>query len=160
MTQICVGKQTIIHSDNGLALSRQCWSIIVCLFVLFVCFITKSLLTYWFFPPTPALSTISRPLSSSMCSITPETTNVCSSYNRMRGPGIGCWFSDRSNCSIINWTPNKQLHWKFNRKWNIFIQGNSLENIVWKMSAILSRSQCVKNILNLLLYCSGSGSGP
>ena len=70
---------------------------------LFVCFITKSFLTYSFFPPTPALSTISRPLSSSMCSITPETANVCSSYNRMRGPGIGCWFSDRSNCS----------HWSF-----------------------------------------------
>ena len=52
-----------------------------------------------FFPPTTALSTISRPLSSSMCSITPETANVGSSYNRMRGPGIGCWFSDRSNCS-------------------------------------------------------------
>ena len=34
-----------------------------------------------------------------MCSITPETANVGSSYNRMRGPGIGCWFSDRSNCS-------------------------------------------------------------
>ena len=44
-----------------------------------VCFITKSFLTYSFFPPTPALSTISRPLSSSMCSITPETANVCSS---------------------------------------------------------------------------------
>ena len=42
---------------------------------------------------------MSRPLSSSMCSITPETANVGSSYNRMRGPGIGCWFSDRSNCS-------------------------------------------------------------
>ena len=38
-----------------------------------VCFITKSFLTYSFFPPTPALSTISRPLLSSMCSITPET---------------------------------------------------------------------------------------
>ena len=34
-----------------------------------------------------------------MCSITPETANVGSSYNRMRGPGIGCWFSDRSNSS-------------------------------------------------------------
>ena len=56
-----------------------------------------------FFPPTPALSTISRPLSSSMCSITPETANVCRSYNRMRGPGIDCWFSYRSNCS----------HWSF-----------------------------------------------
>ena len=38
-----------------------------------------------------------------MCSITPETANVGSSYNRMRGPGIGCWFSDRSNFS----------HWSF-----------------------------------------------
>ena len=68
-------------------------------FCLFVCFIIKSFLTYSFFSPTPALSTISRPLSRSMCSITPETANVGSSYNRMRGPGIGCWFSDRSNCS-------------------------------------------------------------
>ena len=49
--------------------------------------------------PTLALSTISRPLSNSMCSITPETAKVGSSYNRMRGQGIGCWFSDRSNCS-------------------------------------------------------------
>ena len=52
-----------------------------------------------FLPPTPALSTISRPLSSSMCSITPETANVGGSYNCMRGTGIGYWFSDRSNCS-------------------------------------------------------------
>ena len=66
---------------------------------LIVFFITKSFLTYSFFPPTLALSTISRPLSSSMCSITPETANVCSSYNRMQGPCIGCSFSDRSKCS-------------------------------------------------------------
>ena len=62
-----------------------------------VCLITKSFLT---FLPIPAFTTISRPLSSSMCSIIPETANVGSSYNRMRGPGIGCWFSDRSNCSL------------------------------------------------------------
>ena len=55
-----------------------------------VCFITKSFMTY-----SPSLSTISRPLSSSMYS--PETANLGSSYNRMRGPGIGKWFSDRSN---------------------------------------------------------------
>ena len=84
MTHICVGKLTIIHSDNGLAPSRQCWS-------------------------------------------------------------------------IVNWPPSKQLQWKFNRKWNIFIQENSLENIVCKMSDILSRSQCVKNLLNLLLYSSAIG---
>ena len=67
------------------------------------CFLFVSLLShFWlihFFPPTPALWTISRPLSISMCSITQETANVGSSYNRMRGPGIECWFSDRSNCS-------------------------------------------------------------
>ena len=40
-----------------------------------------------------------------MCSITPETANVGSSYNRMRGPG-GCWFSDRSNCSQWSFNPN------------------------------------------------------
>ena len=45
------------------------------------------------FSPTPALSTISRPLSSYMCSITPETAKVGSSYSQMRGPGFGCWFS-------------------------------------------------------------------
>ena len=70
-----------------------------------VCFIIKSFLTYSFFSPTPALSTIYRLLWSSMCSITPETANVGSSYNRMRGPGIGCWFSDRSNCSHWSLTP-------------------------------------------------------
>ena len=63
-----------------------------------VCFITKSFLTYSFLY-TYTCFIISRHLSSSMCSITPETANVGSSYNRMRGPGIGCWFSDRSNCS-------------------------------------------------------------
>ena len=68
-----------------------------------VCFITKSFLTCSFFQPTPPLSTISRPLSNYMCSITPETAKVGSSYNRVRGPGIGCWFSNRSNCS----------HWSF-----------------------------------------------
>ena len=72
-----------------------------------ICLFVSLLSHFWlihFFPPTPALSTLSKPLSSSMCSITPETANVGSSYNRMRGPGIGCWFSDRSNCS----------HWSLN----------------------------------------------
>ena len=64
---------------------------------LFVCFITKSVLTYSFVLPTPTLSTICRPLSSYMCSITPETANVGSSYSHMRGPCVGCWLSDRSN---------------------------------------------------------------
>ena len=78
------------HRRNGLKFG---------MLTMFVCFITKSFLTYSFFSPIPTLSTISRPLSSYMCSITPETANVGSSYNRMRGPGIGWWFSDRSNSS-------------------------------------------------------------
>ena len=73
------------------------------MFVVVVCFITKSFLTYSFVRPTPTLSTICRPLSSHMCSITPETVNVGSSYGHMRDPGVGCWLSDRSNCS----------HWSF-----------------------------------------------
>ena len=72
-------------------------------YCLFVCFITKSFLTYSFVLPTPTLSTICRPLSSYTCLITPETVNVGSSYSHMRGPGVGCWLSDRSNCS----------HWSF-----------------------------------------------
>ena len=82
----------------------------------FVCFFTKSFLTYSFLPPIPALSTISRPLSSSMFSIAPETANVGSSYNRMRGPGIGCWFSDRSNCS----------HWSLTLKFTLTSENLSL----------------------------------
>ena len=70
---------------------------------LFVCFITKSFLTYSFVLPSPTLSTVCRPLSSYVCSITPETANVGSSYSHMRGPGVGCWFSYHSNCS----------HWSF-----------------------------------------------
>ena len=67
------------------------------------CPITKSFLTYSFVLPTPTLSTVCRPLSGYVCSITPETANVGSSYSHMRGPGVGCWFSYRSNCS----------HWSF-----------------------------------------------
>ena len=62
------------------------------LWINFVRLFVSLLSHFWhsFFPPTPALSTISRALSSSMCSITPKTANVGSSYNRMQGPGIGC----------------------------------------------------------------------
>ena len=73
------------------------------MYLLIVCSITKSFLTYSFVLPTATLSTICRPVSSYACSITPETANVGSSYSHMRGPGVGCWFSYRSNCS----------HWSF-----------------------------------------------
>ena len=50
------------------------------------------------FRPPPALSIIFRPLSSFMCSITPETAMVGSSFSHMRSPGIA-WLSERSHCS-------------------------------------------------------------
>ena len=69
---------------------------------LFVCFITKSFLTFF----TNTCSTICRPLSNYLCSITLETAKVCrSKYWRgpgiMQGPGIGRWYSDRSSCNIL-----------------------------------------------------------
>ena len=64
-----------------------------------VCF---SFLIYSFSSPTPDLSIIFRPWSSYMCSITPATAKIGSSYGHMRGPGICCWFSDHSNCSQWN----------------------------------------------------------
>ena len=50
--------------------------------------------------------------------------------------------------NIVNWTLRNKVQW--NRKQNscIFIQENALENVVWKMAAILSRPQCVKR------YCA------
>ena len=55
-----------------------------------------------------------------------------------------CW-------SIVNWTfGNKLLEWNLNRNIFFFIQENALENIFWKMAAILSLPQCVKFILNIL----------
>ena len=51
-----------------------------------------------------------------------------------------CW-------NIVNWIPRNNSY--------IFIQENPFENVVWKMSAILSRPQCVKSSLCLrVAYCS------
>ena len=47
-----------------------------------------------------------------------------------------CWF-------IVNWTLTNKLQWNFNRNSSIFIQENGIENVVWKMVAILSCPQCV-----------------
>ena len=48
-----------------------------------------------------------------------------------------CW-------NVVNWTLMDALQWSSYRNSNLFIQENAFENIVWKISAILSRSQCVK----------------
>ena len=45
--------------------------------------------------------------------------------------------------NIVNLTLRNKLQWNFNRYSSIFIQENPLENVVWKMAAILCRPQCV-----------------
>ena len=45
--------------------------------------------------------------------------------------------------NIINWTFGNTLQWNLNRNLYIFIQENVFENLVWNMSAISSRPQCV-----------------
>ena len=108
-----------------------------------------------FFSTTPALSIISMPLSSSMCSITPETANVCSSYNRQRGPGIGCWFSDRSNCS----------HWSLTLTFTLTSENLSLYTTIllllvltqlcgprcWHVDSNYCRTGCRQSQLRFLL---------
>ena len=46
--------------------------------------------------------------------------------------------------NIVIWTRGKKFKGNLNRNLYIFIQENAFENVVWKMSAILSRPQCVK----------------
>ena len=51
-----------------------------------------------------------------------------------------CW-------GVVNWTLKNKLQWNFNQSPYIFIQENAFENVVWKMAAILSLPQCVKEFL-------------
>ena len=41
------------------------------------------------------------------------------------------------------WTFRNRTQWNFSRNSYIFIQENAFENVVWKMAANLSRSECV-----------------
>ena len=45
-----------------------------------------------------------------------------------------CWF-------IVNYNLTNQFQWNSNQNWNISIEENAFENVVWKMVAILSRPQ-------------------
>ena len=67
-----------------------------------------------------------------------------------------------NQCSnIVNWTLGKKLQWDLNQNLNILIQENGLENVVWKMAAILSWPQCVKFdiLLSLLVSVQPSMTG-
>ena len=48
----------------------------------------------------------------------------------------------------FNWTLGNKLQWNLNWNSYIFIQEIIFENVVWKMTAILSRPQCVKPLIS------------
>ena len=48
-------------------------------------------------------------------------------------------------CIVVNWTLTNKIQSNCVRNSNIFIQENAFENVFWKMLAILSHPQCVKN---------------
>ena len=57
---------------------------------------------------------------------------------------------------IVNWTLRNKLQWNFNRNSYIFIK-NAFESVVCKISAILSRPQCVNLLAQnhlLILICN------
>ena len=49
---------------------------------------------------------------------------------------------------ILKWSPRNELKWNTNRNTFVFINGNAFENIVFVMTAILSRGRRVKQRLN------------
>ena len=49
-----------------------------------------------------------------------------------------CW-------NIVNCNLRNKHQWNLNRNSYIFIQENAFENVVWKMTAILSRPQCLND---------------
>ena len=48
---------------------------------------------------------------------------------------------------FVNWTLRNKFQWNWNRNSYIVIQENAFENVVRKMVAILSRPQCVKELI-------------
>ena len=50
-----------------------------------------------------------------------------------------CWF-------IVNWNLRSKLQLNSNRDSNILNEENAFENVVWELSAIFSRSQCVNSL--------------
>ena len=49
-----------------------------------------------------------------------------------------CW-------NIVNWALGNKFQWNFNQNTTFFIEENGFEYVVWKLTAILSRPQCVNN---------------
>ena len=55
-----------------------------------------------------------------------------------------------TNAEILLIEPWRKNQWSIYRNWDIFIQENAFENVLWKMAAILSRLQGVKLFVSSL----------
>ena len=55
----------------------------------------------------------------------------------------------------LNWTLGNIFQWNRNQNTTIFIQENAFENVVWKMTAIMSRPQCDNRINWLVNWTVG-----
>ena len=80
-----------------------------------------------------------------------RVTHICISNLTIIGSdnGFFAWSAPShylNQCSnIVNWALWNKLPWQFNLNSNISIQEKSIESVVCKMAAILSRPQCIKN---------------
>ena len=54
--------------------------------------------------------------------------------------------------NIVNWTLGNKFQWNFHQNMTIFFKENKFENVIWKMSAILSWPQCVKSKAIKMLF--------
>ena len=58
---------------------------------------------------------------------------------------------------MLGYSQLNKLQWAINQNTKIFIQENALENVVWKIAAILSRPQYVKYVWVVQLENQGKG---
>ena len=88
-----------------------------------------------------------------------RVTHICISNLNIIGTDNGFF---AGWCQAITW---KRLQWNLNRNQYIFFHENATENVVWKMTAILSQPRYVKcsGFINSLcpsdaIWCHRSGS--
>ena len=78
-----------------------------------------------------------------------RVTHICIGKLTISGSdnGLSSWSPPshyQNQCwDIVNWNIKNKLQWNLKQNSDNCIQENAFENVVWKMAAILSRSQCV-----------------
>ena len=70
-------------------------------------------------------------------------THICVGNLTLIGSDNGLSLDRRQCWNIVNWTHRNKLQWNVNRNSYIFIQEKALESVVWEITAIMSRPQCV-----------------